>query len=73
MSKYASGFKFTRFLWIPPTCKEHAVWTYRWSFLYRKSPFDSFATVNNQVASMLNEQLQKIGILEMLLLFGLLQ
>lgn len=73
MGKYACRFKFPTFLWIPLTCKEHAVRTYKWSFLYRKSPFESFAAVNNQVASMLNEQLQRIGILEMLLLSGLLQ
>lgn len=63
----------SKFLWVPLTCKEYAVQTYRWPFFQRKSPFDSFVAVNNQVASMLNEQLQRIRILEMMLPSGLLQ
>lgn len=62
-----------KFLWVPLARKEYAVQTYRWSFFQRKFPFDSFVTVNNQVASILNEQLQRIGILEMMLPSGLLQ
>lgn len=72
MSMHLHINSFT-FVWVPFTRTEYAVQTYRRPFFQRKSPFDSFVTVNNQVASVLNEQLQRIRILEMMLPSGLLQ